>query len=146
MVRHGEVRCAHDYVSYVSMSTLQTGLADSDKHGRSTGVKFYGDAMLTCVVCNEEGLHELLYLSEHLRASRCGNCGHAGIYSSHLRADYAADLAGRFVMLPRKLAIEALSHPGRPLRWPIKALHKPFKLLQEIGQVETFEHDREHVR
>ncbi len=109
-------------------------------------MKFDRDVTLACGVCGEEGLHELLYLSEHLRASRCGSCGHAGVYSSDLHADYAADLAGRFLMLPRKFAGEAARHPIRLLWWPIKALRKPLKILREIDRVETFGHGREHDR
>ena len=106
-------------------------------------MKFDRDVTLACGVCGEEGLHELLYLSEHLRASRCGSCGHAGVYSSDLRADYAADLAGRFLMLPRKFAGEAARHPIRLLWWPIKALRKPLKILREIDRVEDLRHDRQ---
>ena len=105
-------------------------------------MKFESAAVLTCSVCRTEGFHELLYLSEHLRASRCANCGHAGFYSAHLRVDYAVDLAERFFMLPWKLAGEAIRRPGKPLRWPAKALRKPFKILQEIDRVEAFEHAR----
>ena len=109
-------------------------------------MKFDRDAVLTCAACRVEGSHELLYLSEHLRGSRCGNCGYTGIYSAHLRADYAVDLAERFFMLPWKLAGEAIRSPDRPLQWPIKALRKPFKILQEIDRVEAFEHDRQRLR
>ncbi len=38
-------------------------------------MKVERDAILTCSACGVEGSHELLYLSEHLCASRCVNCG-----------------------------------------------------------------------
>lgn len=124
---------------------MVTEFTEAGRQKERDDVKYEKDAALTCSVCRTEGVHELLYLSQHLGASRCGNCGHLGTYSAHLRADYIEDLAERFCMLPWKLAAEAISHPNSPLQWPARALRKPFKILQEIDRVEAFEHDRQHL-
>jgi hypothetical protein len=99
------------------------------------------DAILTCSECGVEGAHELLYLSEHLCASRCVNCGATHIYSGHIYAEYARDLAERTALFPGRVAGEML-HPTEVVKWPFKALRKPFGLLREVSQVTTFEQSR----
>ena len=104
-------------------------------------MKVERDAILTCSACGLEGPHELLYLSEHLCASRCVNCGTTRVYSSHIYAEYARDLAERTSRLPGRFAGEML-HPTEMMKWPVKALRKPFGLIREVGQVTTFEQSR----
>jgi predicted RNA-binding Zn-ribbon protein involved in translation (DUF1610 family) len=99
------------------------------------------DAILTCSECGVEGPHELLYLSEHLCASRCVNCGATHIYSGHIYAEYARDLAERTALFPGRVAGEML-RPTEVVKWPFKALRKPFGLLREVSQVTTFEQSR----
>jgi hypothetical protein len=100
------------------------------------------DAILTCSACGVEGPHELLYLSEHLCASRCVNCGTTHVYSGHIYAEYARDLAERTSRLPGRFAGDALRHPTELVKWPFKALRKPFGLIREVSQVTTFEQSR----
>jgi hypothetical protein len=99
-------------------------------------------AILTCSTCGVEGGHELLYLSERLKASRCATCGKTQIYSGHIYAEYARDMAERTLHLPGKLAGEAMRTPTRIVAWPFKAVRKPFRLLVEMSQVATFEKSR----
>ncbi len=99
-------------------------------------------AILTCSACGVEGQHELLYLSKHLSASRCANCGETQIYSGDIYAEYARDLAERTGRLPVRFFGEALHHPVGLASWPFKALRKPYGLLREIVQVSDFEHSR----
>jgi hypothetical protein len=96
------------------------------------------DAILTCSECGVEGPHELLYLSEHLCASRCINCGATHVFSGHIYAEYARDLAERTSRLPGRFAGE-MFHPTEVVKWPFKALRKPFGLMKELCQVTTFE-------
>ena len=98
-------------------------------------MKVEQDAILTCAVCGVEGPHELLYLSEHMRGSRCENCRYTAIYSDHLYADYVRDLAERTSHLPVSLVSRAFQHPTEVFGWPLKAVHKPFGLLKELGYV-----------
>jgi hypothetical protein len=105
-------------------------------------LKVERDAILTCSVCGVEGPHELLYLSEHLCASRCVNCGATSVYSEHIYSEYARDLAERTTHLPARVAGDALRHPTQIVMWPIKALRKPFGLLREVTQVTAFEQSR----
>jgi hypothetical protein len=100
------------------------------------------EAILTCSACRVEGPHELLYLSNHLRASRCRNCGATRVYSEHIYADYARDVAERTARLPLKLAVDAVRRPLGVLGWPVKALRKPFGILEEMNQVYAFEQSR----
>ena len=100
------------------------------------------DAILTCSTCGVEGPHELLYLSEHLRASRCGNCGATRVYSGHIYAEYAKDLAERTARLPLRLVEDAVRRPTSLLGLPIKAVLKPAGLLSEMNLVVAFERDR----
>ncbi len=104
-------------------------------------MKVEKDAILTCSECGVEGPHELLYLSEHLCASRCINCGATHVYSDHVYAEDARDLAERTSRLPGKFAGE-MFHPTEVVKWPFKALRKPFGLIKEVGQVTTFEQSR----
>ena len=104
-------------------------------------MKVEKDAILTCSDCGVEGPHELLYLSEHLCASRCVNCGATHVYSGHIYAEYARDLAERTALLPGKVAGEML-HPTEVVKWPFKALRKPFGLIREVSQVTSFEQSR----
>lgn len=104
-------------------------------------MKVERDATLTCSSCGIEGTHELLYLSSHLCASRCGNCGYTQVYSDHIYTEYARDLADRTSRLPAKFAGEML-HPAEVVKWPFKALGKPFGLFKEVTQVTNFEHSR----
>ena len=104
-------------------------------------MKIDNDVILTCSVCGVEGPHRLLYLSKHLRASECANCGAARTYSGHIYAEYARDLAERTALLPGKVAGEML-HPTEVVKWPFKALRKPFGLIREVSQVTTFEQSR----
>jgi hypothetical protein len=105
-------------------------------------LKVERDAILTCSTCGVEGPHELLYLSEHLCASRCVNCGKTQIYSGHIYAEYAKDLAERTSRLPGRFAREAFRLPMGVMGWPVKALRKPFRLLKEVDQVTSFERSR----
>lgn len=89
-----------------------------------------------------EGPHELLYLSEHLSASRCPNCGNTQVYSGHIYSEYARDLAERVTRLPGKFIDDALRHPVRVVGWPLKAIFKPYGLLREFDQVSSFERNR----
>lgn len=102
-------------------------------------MKVENDAILTCTVCGVEGPHELLYLSEHMCASRCANCGHAVVYSHNLYADYARDLADRTSRLPISLASKVFRAPVDILRWPFKVARKPFGLLKELNYVSVLE-------
>lgn len=105
-------------------------------------MKVERDAILTCSTCGVEGSHELLYLSEHLRASRCINCGRTQTYSGHIYVEYAKDLAGRTSRLPVKFAREAFRLPAGVMGWPFKAIRKPLRLLKEVNQVTSFERSR----
>lgn len=96
------------------------------------------DAILTCSACGIEGPHELLYLSEHLSASRCVSCGKTQVYSGEIYSQYARDLIERTGRLPRKFVKEAIKHPTRVIAWPFKALRKPYTLIKEVDQVTTF--------
>ena len=102
-------------------------------------MKVERDAVLTCESCGVEGPHELLYLSEHLRASRCANCDTTLVYSPHIYADYARDVTERSARLPFHLAQRALGHPTSVFKWPFKAMKKPFEILHEATQVASFE-------
>ena len=102
-------------------------------------MKVERDAELTCSNCHVEGAHELLYLSEHLRASRCVNCGYALAYSRHIYAEYARDVAGRTARVPRRFVGRALRAPARAAMLPFKVLRKPLGLLREAHQVALFE-------
>jgi hypothetical protein len=95
------------------------------------------DAILTCSECGAEGLHELLYLSEHLCASGCINGGATHVFSGHIYAEYAKDLAERTSRLPGRFAGK-MFHPTEVVKWPSKALG----LIKEVGQVTTFEQSR----
>lgn len=105
-------------------------------------MKVENDAVLTCSNCGIEGPHELLYLSEHLCASRCANCGKTQVYSGHIYAEYARDLAERTTRLPTRFAGEVLRHPTELVKWPFKMLGKPLGLLREVTQITTFERGR----
>ena len=97
------------------------------------------EAILTCPNCRVEGRHELLYLSDRLRASRCDNCGYTQMFSGHIYAEYARDVTDRAASLPRRLAGRAIRHPLGVFGWPAKAIRKPFGLLGEVGKVTGFE-------
>ena len=105
-------------------------------------MKVERDAILTCSACGVEGPHELLYLSEHLRASRCSNCGKTQVYSGHIYVEYARDLADRTSHLPGRFVRDALRHPTELVKLPFKALRKPFRVLGEVGQVTAFRQGR----
>jgi len=105
-------------------------------------MKVERDAILTCSACGVEGQHELLYLSEHLCASRCTNCGKTQIYSGHIYVEYARDLAERTSHLPGRLVGNTLRHPTELVKLPFKAVRKPFGLLREVSQVTAFEQSR----
>ncbi len=98
-------------------------------------MKIEHDAILTCAACGVEGPHELLYLSEHMRASRCANCGFTAVYSENLYADYARDLAQRTSRFPINLASQAFKRPTTVFSWPFKAATKPIGLLKELSYV-----------
>lgn len=105
-------------------------------------MKVEREAILTCSACGVEGEHELLYLSEHLTASRCLTCGRTQTYSGRIYTEYARDLAGRTVRLPERFAREVFSHPAGLVGWPFKAIRKPFGLLVEVDQVSSFQRRR----
>lgn len=105
-------------------------------------MKFEKAAILTCSTCGVEGEHELLYLSERLRASRCANCGKTQVYSGHIYAEYARDMVDRTMHLPGKLTGEAIRTPARVALWPVKAILKPFRLLKEMDQVSSLNRSR----
>ncbi|MGH3086482.1 MAG: hypothetical protein ACRDSJ_04095 [Rubrobacteraceae bacterium] len=105
-------------------------------------MKVEKNAVLTCSECGAEGEHELLYLSGHLCASRCVNCGGTHVYSGHIYTEYVQDVAERTWRLPGKFAGEVARNPFGVVRWPIKAVRKPFGLIKEISQVTAFERGR----
>ena len=109
-------------------------------------MKVETDAILVCSSCGVEGEHELLYLSDHLRASRCGNCGSTLRFSEHVYAEYAWDVAGRTASLPRRFVGDVFRGPSWVVTWPVKALRKPFSIVREIGQVTAFEPRRRFPR
>lgn len=109
-------------------------------------MKVQTDAILVCSSCGVECEHELLYLSDHLRASRCGNCGATLRFSEHVYAEYAWDVAGRTARLPRKFVDDVFKGPSWIVAWPVKALCQPFSLLREISQVTAFERRRRFRR
>lgn len=105
-------------------------------------MKLDSEADLTCSACGVEGPHELLYLSEHLRASRCTNCGKTHRFAGSIYAGYARDLVDRTSRFPYRFVRKTLGHPTTVLGWPGKALRKPFGLLREVGQISAFERER----
>jgi hypothetical protein len=98
-------------------------------------VKIEPDAVLVCTTCGVEGSHRLLYLSDHLRASQCENCGAVRMFTAWLYADYARDVAERGLRLPCSLAGRALTNPLEVFGWPVRGVKKPFELLREFDQV-----------
>ncbi len=102
-------------------------------------MKVENEAILTCPNCRVEGRHELLYLSNRFRASRCDNCGYTQMFSGRIYAEYAKDVTDRATSLPRRLTGRAIRHPLGVFGWPAKALFKPFGLLREVGKVTGFE-------
>ncbi len=102
-------------------------------------MKLEQEAILTCNGCRVEGPHRLLYLSGHLDASQCKNCGATYLYSEHIYADYVRDVAERGAHLPLTLARRVFRKPTELLTWPYKAVRKPVGLLKEMYQVATFE-------
>ena len=108
-------------------------------------MKVEKDAILTCSVCGIEDPHELLYLSRHLCASWCVNCGTTRVYSEHIYSEYTRDLADRTTHLPRRMAGDVFRHPTEIAKWPFKVLRKPLGLLREVNQVTAFEQSRNRV-
>lgn len=102
-------------------------------------MKIEPNAELVCNNCSVEGPHELLYLSDRMRASRCENCGAAQVFTRHLCVDYAVDVVERGVRLPLGLVDRALRNPLEVFGWPFKGVKKPFILLRELGRVVTLE-------
>lgn len=102
----------------------------------------YKDAVLTCSTCGVEGEHELLYLSERLRASRCANCGKTQVYSGHIYTEYALDLAERTKNYAGKMAGNVLRGPAEIVRLPFKAIGKPLGLLRELHEISSFNRSR----
>lgn len=109
-------------------------------------MKVETDAILVCSSCGVEGEHELLYLSDHLRASRCRNCGSTLRFSDHVYAEYAWDLAERTARLPGRFVGDVFRGPSWVVSWPVKALRKPFSVLREVNQVTAFEPKRRFPR
>lgn len=105
-------------------------------------MKVETDAILVCSSCGVEGEHELLYLSDHLRASRCCNCSATRHFSGHVYAEYARDVAERTARLPGKFIGDVFKGPSWVVAWPVKVLRKPFSLLREVNQVTAFERRR----
>ena len=101
-------------------------------------MKVHRDAVLTCSTCGVEGRHELLYLSERLRASRCAFCGKTQVYSGRIYTEYALDLAERTTSLAGKVAGTVLRGPVEVAKLPFKAAGKPLGLLRELHEVATF--------
>ena len=67
---------------------------------------------------------------------------HHQVYSDHIYSEYARDLAERTTHLPVRVAGDMLRHPTQIVKWPFKALRKPFGLLREVNQVTAFEQSR----
>jgi len=109
-------------------------------------LKVETDAILVCSNCGVEGEHELLYLSDHLRASRCRNCGSTLRFSEHVYAEYAWDVAGRTARLPRRFVGDVFRGPSWVVTWPVRALRKPFSIARELSQVTAFEPRRRFPR
>ncbi len=107
-------------------------------------MKIETDAVLVCTTCGVEGAHGLLYLSDHVRASRCENCGEVRRFTGRLYANYARDVAERGIRLPCSLARRVLDNPLEVLGWPIKVARKPFGILRELDQVARFERVYRH--
>ena len=106
-------------------------------------MKLDREAVLTCSACGVEGPHELLYLSEHLCASRCANCGKNQVFTGHIYAEYARDLAERTAgLLTSRFVGDVFKRPTQVFRYPFKAVGKPFQLLREVSQVTDFERRR----
>jgi hypothetical protein len=108
-------------------------------------MKIEPDAVLVCTACGVEGPHELLYLSDRVQASECANCGTTRMFTNHLYAEYAKDVAHRGFRLPFGLAGRALRNPREVICWPVKGVKKPFGLLREFGQVATRDVVYRHV-
>ena len=105
-------------------------------------MKLDREAVLTCSACGVEGPHELLYLSEHLCASRCMSCGKNQVFTGHIYADYARDLAERTAGLTGRFVGDVFKRPTQVFRYPFKAAIKPFQLAREVTQVTAFERGR----
>lgn len=93
---------------------------------------------LGCVFCGEDQPHELLYLSEQMRASRCASCGRVLVFSGPLYEEHAVDLFRRALRLPVKLGREFSQRPLSPLVWPVRVVRKPVSVLKEAQTVGSF--------
>lgn len=109
-------------------------------------MKIEEDAILACSACGVEGPHELLYLSDHLSASRCLNCDESRVYSEHLYEDYVRDVIERTGHLPERLVLEAFKSPLSLALWPIKAAHKPLSLAREVHRLSDFDRHSAETR
>jgi hypothetical protein len=123
----------------------RVALFDRELWRRGSGLKLDSEAFLTCSACGVEGAHELLYLSEHLCASRCANCGKTHVFTGHIYADYAKDLAGRTAGLTGRVFGDVLKRPTSVFGYPFKVAAKPFQLVKEVTQLTAFERGR-HAR
>jgi hypothetical protein len=109
-------------------------------------MKVEKDAILTCSVCGFEGAHELLYLSGHLCASRCVNCGARRVYIDDLYSEYARDVAERTSRLPGRFVGDLRRRPFELAWWPYKIARKPFGLAREVGQISAFAGTRSRAK
>lgn len=100
-------------------------------------VKIEEDAVLSCSACGVEGRHELLYLSNHLAASRCLNCEETRVYSEHLYEDYVRDVVERTGHLPEKPIVKALKIPLSLAFWSLR-VEKPLSMACEFGRLASF--------
>ena len=94
-------------------------------------MKIEPDAVLVCTACGVEGSHELLYLSDHVSASRCENCGAVRMFTGQLYADYARDVAERGLRLPCSLAVRCSATRGGAW-WPHQDRKEP-SALEGVG-------------
>ncbi len=109
-------------------------------------MKVEKDAILTCSACGFDGAHELLYLSGHLCASRCANCGTSQVYIDDLYSEYVRDVAERTSRVPGRLAGDLRRHPLELAWWPYKIARKPFGLIREVGQLAGFAGTRSRLK
>ena len=99
---------------------------------------------LYCSKCEENELHTLIYLNQHLCKARCEGCGYELFISPDPRKLFYDEFLQRIVTKPERISRELKEDPRRFITLPYRVISKPYRIYKEMQGFRRFISQGQH--
>lgn len=101
------------------------------------------EAILHCVNCEEETLHEVIYVGENIDKITCTNCkSYVEIDEKIMMTAIGAELVSRVTSKPKRMTNEIKEDLVKFMKsMPKRIITKPYRIIQEIKDIKNIKNE-----